>query len=229
MKWELGSHQIEPRDIEGRQYIPMNLAMEDSYGLVRLPQGRAIGVLNSQAFEALLPCIREGSFHIEMLIPQNEWDIKMEQLNRRGAATLRRQGIVMNAELILFGPEILGDTLAKSLGRYQLFLQPPPESLSGNFHSNPQSLSLPNMHARMEIDTADSGLREALASRGFHDLGDTAEPAYQANSASLANLVADIDNFFDHIPSFNHRSIASTTPLQWMVSSLFPCVSSFWS
>lgn len=222
MKWAVGEQKIEGRDIDSRRGIPMDLIMQEHRGLVRMPQGRSVGVLNNQTFEALSVCSGVDSFHADVFIPQDEWEEKEKQLSGRGAVTYRRNGIVMNAELILFGPEALGEILAKSLGENQLFLQPPHGGLTRCPYRNPQSLSLSNMPEYMEVDTTDLGLEAALASRGVNNMEDTPEQVRPGDLTQLANLVADIDKLFDQVPIPSHQPIALPLPHQQMLSTLFP-------
>lgn len=175
IKWALGELSPESRSIDGRRYIQMALDMQDNHGLIRLPQGKPVGLLNRNAFQALLDCSRLESFHTDILILQDQWDDKMNQLEGGGAASHRRNGIVIIAELVLFGLKTFGDKLAESLGIHQLFLQPPHDGFSWCPYHNPQSLSLPDIHAYMEVDTADLGLRAALASRGVSDMDEASE------------------------------------------------------
>lgn len=200
----------------------MGLSMREHHGLVYLPRGRSVGILNSQAFEALSACSGVDSFHADVFVSQDEWVNKMKHLDGRGAATHRRNGIVMSAGLILFGPETLGDALAKSLGAHDLFLQPPYDSLTEYSYRNPQSLSLPTTHACMELDTADLGLHAALASRDVVDMENASESTQVADSTRLVNLVAGIDQFFEHVPTLSHRPITLAPQDQRMLSSLFP-------
>jgi len=198
------SHVLE----SGQRYINMRIQLKPDHGLILTSDGRAVAVLNNESFQALSICKAAQGYRIEVWVADAEWAKRVEEA--RKAEANGRKVVRMKVDILLFGRRDAGDPVAAALGRHQHFLQPPVEGMTDYPHENPQSLPTPEpLPGTREIDNV---LPSAMIVDGLDELEDHADRPQDGNATQLANLIADIDAFFDQLPAHRSISMASKDP-----------------
>jgi len=193
--------------------------MQETHGLICLPEGKYIGVLNNRAFEALKGLTDTDHFDTKILVPLSQWEDQIRRLEGPGATSKRRAGFTVQADMALIGLRSIAGELARSLGRQELFLQQPHPGVAQYTYSNPQSLC---QGQRNEVDglrDMDPAMRAALAVRGVHgeDEGEA-----EALDARAGHVELDLDTIFASMSTPIRRRTAVMGKSQGMLSSLFP-------
>jgi hypothetical protein len=121
-----------------------------------------------------------------------EWNKKLEE--HRQLPPYSRKIVRMNADIVLFGPRSMGDSIAKELGDAQLFVQKPHFGSYSGHYDNPQSMHLPH------LDLADLQATQSLIDSLEEQNESQPQPENQSDLA-LTDLVWNIDQFFDKLPT----------------------------
>lgn len=193
----------------------MRLALESDHGLIRTVDGQAIAVLNKGSFRALSPCMTGQGFRVDVWILVAEWQTKAAEA--QCLQTNDRKTVRMKADLILFGPRDAGGHVAADLGSCQNYLQQPHIGLFFCPYENPQSLQVPDPPPRTK--EADETLSALLRIEEPDETQDKLEEDRDRDSTQLADLITDINAFFDRFPT-NWSATMGSTDCR-ILSSLF--------
>ena len=183
----------------------MELALQDRHGLLQTPMSKySFGVLSNNAFRGLSNCASCETFKVEALVLSEDWKVKVEEV--RKLQTNRRKIVRIDVDLLLFGPREFGDRLAADIGACQMFLQVPHDGATDVLYSNPQSLSLADRD--YGEDLLDSEMPPSLLSQQFYG-GEGELEDQPTGSGQLADLITNIDAFFDQVPGYHSISVAA--------------------
>ncbi|KAF5004028.1 hypothetical protein FDECE_9441 [Fusarium decemcellulare] len=198
----------------GKIYDSLQLKLEAEHGLISIPGGQSVAVLNDKSFQAISSCMIGDLFSIDVWVISTEWNVKVLEL--QSLSTNSRKLVRMKVSLILSGPRHAGNSVAASLGRFRVYLQNPDLALVQYPYVNPQSLDFPE--SAFECHTV--GSIPQLLNIGNHDkTDDEAEENVEGSSTQVASLIMNIDTFLEDVP--RHLSIGASLKDTRIISSLF--------
>lgn len=193
----------------------MRIQLKPNHGLILSSDGQAVAVLNNESFQALSICKAAQSYRIEVWVVEAEWAKRVAEVRKSEAN--RRKVVRMKVGILLFGQRDAGDPVAAALGSLRHFLQPPVEGMTDYPYENPQSLLTPEpLPGTRE---ADNVLPLSMKVEGLDELEDHIDRPQDGNATQLADLIAEIDAFFDQLPA--HRSISMALKDPRILSPLF--------
>jgi hypothetical protein len=136
-----------------------------------------------------------GPIRHDVWISLDEWNKKLEE--HRQLPRYSRKIVRMKADIVLFGPQLMQDDIAKELGGSQLFLQKPHDGSYSGHYDNPQSMNLPHLDSanldatQLSIDSLEHQNDPQIRTRNESDL-------------LLADFVLNIDQLFDQLPTHGY-------------------------
>lgn len=116
----------------------LSLSFHDEYCLVRTANGDAVGVLENRALRCLNALAnKHPQITYEAIVSEAEWHEKVQSANIQP-----RKAQQITVDVDVFGPENLGENVARLLGQANFFLQQPTRQVLQRY-LNPQCLGLP--------------------------------------------------------------------------------------
>jgi hypothetical protein len=207
MKWPPGNYQPDRRVFEeGKAYLQLRIGLKPDHGLVEIPGGQAVAVLEMDCSRALSLCENAPGFRIDAWALETEWNDKVAEAHK--SQTNRRKVVLMGVKLALFGQRDSGDQIATALGRFKQFLQPPDTGMVDCCYENPQLLQLPDPPPRMQ--KADNDLPVALMTEESDEMTVNPGKLRDGEAARICDLITDIEDWFDKLPAYRCIAMAST-------------------
>ncbi|KAJ3536179.1 hypothetical protein NM208_g5824 [Fusarium decemcellulare] len=198
----------------GKVFDSLQLELKTEHGLISIPDGQAVAVLNNKSFQAISSCMIGEHFQIDVWVLSTEWNTKVVEANSLGVYS--KSYVRMKINIFLSGPRDAGNSVATSLGRFQAYLQPPHIGLFQYPYSNPQSLSLPESAFELQstrLTTQLPNLEE------YNNSDDEAQEIVEGNSTQIASLIMNIDTFLEDVP--RNTSITRAPSDARIISFLF--------
>ncbi|KAF9771848.1 hypothetical protein IL306_010487, partial [Fusarium sp. DS 682] len=191
LKWPPKEYQSQPTiATSGEQYDFMSLKMESDHGLICTLDGSAVAVLSSHLFQIIKSCMKNPDFHTNVWVRPEEWSTQLAKVSHSWG---KKKLIRMEVDLIFFGSEDDGASVAKDFGDSHAFLQEPHEGLTLFPYANPQSLDLPILPCVNEP----LPLPATLQALGNSEDDEEMEGTEEADSKQMANLIGALEEFLE--------------------------------
>lgn len=221
LKWPPVAYEPVRRVLErGKEHHQLRIELKADHGLVQIPDGRSVAVMDMDSFRPLSQCSTTQGFRLDAWVLETEWNEKLAEAHK--IQTSRCKPVLMRVKMVLFGQSVSGIQVATVLGQFKCYLQPPDTGMIDCLYDNPQSLELPDLPPGLEKVNSGARVPVTLMVEELEEMTIPNNKSRDGDAAELVDLLAGIEDWFDKLPS--HRPIATVAKDSLVLTTLFPYV-----